>query len=190
MTPSTPQRDLLLRYLLHRVEPLEREEVDTRLIADPDFAAAFQEAQNNLVDDYAAGVLSAEDEAQVRQAMLANAAFSRAVQMAAAFKLSNWQPRTPAKQGSRFRVPSWAVAACAILINTLKEMLWTSVCLRQRYADVFRRLVSLDGRARGIEVDKVFEQVRMAEHQLVLIIGRDSLRFYEDVGNRIARIDA
>lgn len=116
MTSSTHRRELLLRYFLREMDPSEREIVDTQLIADPEFFAEFQETRNELLDDFAADRLPAEESARVQRAIEANAAFARAAQMANAFRLVNWHPRPEAKQVPRFRLPYWAVAACGIMI--------------------------------------------------------------------------
>jgi hypothetical protein len=116
VTSSTHRRELLLRYFLREMDPSEREKVDTQLIADPEFSADFQETQDDLLDDFAADRLPAEEAARVQRAIEANAAFARAAQMANAFRLVNWHPRPDTKRVSRFRLPYWAVAACGIMI--------------------------------------------------------------------------
>jgi hypothetical protein len=98
------------------MEERERAEIAIRLIADADFSDAFQEAQQDLLDDFAADLLPAEEASRVRQAIEANEPFARAAQMAIAFRLASRHPGPAAKPVARFRVPYWAVAACALLI--------------------------------------------------------------------------
>lgn len=114
MTPSTHLEDFLLRYLLDQLEPHEREEADIRLISDAEFAGDFQQAQDDLLDAYAAGRLSREKLAKVEQAIAANTAFARAAQMAAAFRQARLNPSP--RRTAPFHVPRWAMAACAILV--------------------------------------------------------------------------
>ncbi len=94
----------------------EREDVDTRLIAEPAFDAELQEAQTDLLDAFNAGTLTPEEAQRVRQAIAGNTAFARAAQMSAAFRLASRRSRFGAKSGSRFHVPEWAIAACGLVI--------------------------------------------------------------------------
>jgi len=62
-------REMLLQYRLHELDEVRREEIDARLIADPDFSAAMQEAEYDLLDAYAARELSETDRLRVERAL-------------------------------------------------------------------------------------------------------------------------
>jgi hypothetical protein len=68
MNESSNLRELLLKYRANELDDAERERIDVRMMSDPEFSDALQEAEYDLLDAYAAGELSSEDRARVERA--------------------------------------------------------------------------------------------------------------------------
>jgi hypothetical protein len=69
-------REMLLQYRLDELDETQREEVDALLITDPEFSAAMQEAEYDLLDAYAARELSERDMLRVERALQPAGRFS------------------------------------------------------------------------------------------------------------------
>jgi hypothetical protein len=60
---------MLLQYALNELDATRRDEIDGLLITDPEFSAAMQEAEYDLLDAYAARELSETDRGRVERAL-------------------------------------------------------------------------------------------------------------------------
>lgn len=124
---------MLLQYRLHELDEVRREQIDTLLIGDPDFAAAMQEAEYDLLDAYAARELSESDRLRIERALHPVGRFSleapgRVIRRPAAEPAPAAPIReTPAVQSPRpRRMLLWAMAAVLALFSVLAVSLWRS----------------------------------------------------------------
>lgn len=65
--------ELMIRYLLNDVSEQERNELEEQYASNPDLLAELTEVENDLMDDYASGGLSAADRALFESRYLKNA---------------------------------------------------------------------------------------------------------------------
>jgi hypothetical protein len=70
MQPQAEEPELLKNYLLGNVPEDVQERIEVRLLHDPEYGEAVAEAQNELLDDYAAGALTAAESARFREHFL------------------------------------------------------------------------------------------------------------------------
>lgn len=70
MRPGNDNRKLLLQYLLGELKPEDAAKLDERLLADASLLDSMEDAQNDLLDAYAAGDLDAEQCKRVERALL------------------------------------------------------------------------------------------------------------------------
>lgn len=101
--------DTLVRYLLGSLSDEETERLDELSVADDEFAERLQAVENELIDAYVAGELSADDRARF-EAVYARSAEGRG-RMAFAAALAARTARRPAR-------PWWypAMAAAAVVL--------------------------------------------------------------------------
>ncbi len=62
MNQTSDEQALLRGYLLRRLDVAEQEQVEERLLTDKEFGRRVAIAQDDLIDDYVAGVLSGEEQ--------------------------------------------------------------------------------------------------------------------------------
>lgn len=128
------QDQLIELYLLGDLPPHEREQVEVRYFADPDFLERMDAVEAELIEDYALGVLSAEKTQKIKQhvlnspyqleklkfaetlmASIDEAETNRAVAIKAESVRESWL----ASLGSFFRRQSWpsfAIPAAAVVL--------------------------------------------------------------------------
>lgn len=70
MSSSEIRNEEIHRYLLGRMTEAERADLETRYFEDDEVFARIQERENDLIDDYRRGRLSAEDRAQFERLFL------------------------------------------------------------------------------------------------------------------------
>jgi hypothetical protein len=129
MVPTMPNENLMKRYLLNDLPAEERTRVEDEYFAD---AVRFEElvgVENDLIDSYARGTLSASERRQFEQhyanrperraridfaKALAQAALQE-VESVAAHKTSSWRSLQPYFQASRPQL-QWALVGTAVLL--------------------------------------------------------------------------
>jgi hypothetical protein len=128
---NTTTNDVMRRYLLGLADPESREDLDKRLFSeDQVFWERLTIAEDELVDDFAAGVLSDEEGAAFTSTFLcseerrAKLGFARAIREYA-------RERQPDRRGVRTwlrapaAIPRWALAAAALLVVALiPALIW------------------------------------------------------------------
>ena len=127
---NTSANDVMRRYLLGLADPQSREELDERLFSDDQvFWERLTIAEDELVDDYAAGVLSAEESAAFTSSFLrseerrAKLAFAKAIREYA-------REGRPARHGvwdwlrAPAAAPRWVVAVAASLVLMVSGLVW------------------------------------------------------------------
>ncbi|MFZ1013008.1 MAG: hypothetical protein WAN28_06660 [Terracidiphilus sp.] len=129
MSPPGENRELFLRYALEEMAAEERERIEDALVSDPDFFAAFQEAEHDLLDGYSAGDLSDVDRARVKKLLESTAALAEKARLSDALQRAAEAP-VPALQSARnrvfvFRIPVLAFAAAVLLVAVFAaSVLW------------------------------------------------------------------
>jgi hypothetical protein len=116
-------RDMLLQYRLHELDEARREQIDALLIADPDFSAAMQEAEYDLLDAYAARELSETDRLRVERALHPAGRFSPAspgsvIRPPSPATASAPPASTPLSARTRW-TPLWATAAAVLAVGSV-----------------------------------------------------------------------
>jgi hypothetical protein len=124
-TPEGTLRNLLLR----RLSAEQSEQLEERLLLEGEVADQLEAEENDLLDDFARGRLSAEDAVRIEKYLLASkrgtqrAAFARALS-----RISNPESRAlPARSfSSRLRIPALALgsAACVLVIAFAALHVW------------------------------------------------------------------
>lgn len=66
MKQTLDEQDILRKYLLHDLAEAEQERVEERLLTDKEFSRRMALAQDDLLDDFAAGVLSEQETERCR----------------------------------------------------------------------------------------------------------------------------
>jgi hypothetical protein len=108
---NSPDNSTLRRLLLHQTSEAEQRLLEERLLSEEGVADALRDVENDLLDDYAAKRLAAEDRASVEKYLLATVADRRRLQIAAALSRTPnaTSPSAPAPAGS----PNWSSVASA-----------------------------------------------------------------------------
>ena len=121
----TQLRETLLRYRLRELDEDERANIDALLIADADYFAAFQEAEYDLLDAYAANELTPAQRTRVEQALHPHTRVtSNSFQPQPTFRTPA-KPSTPIPIPTRARtLPLWMPIAAALFIATLVGVAW------------------------------------------------------------------
>lgn len=70
MNQTSDEQALLRRYLLRHLDEAEQEQIEERLLTDKEFGRRVHFAQDDLIDDYVAGELSAEESESFRKYFL------------------------------------------------------------------------------------------------------------------------
>jgi len=118
---------MLLQYRLNELDETRRDEIDALLITDPEFSAAMQEAEYDLLDAYAARELSEPDRLRVERALQPSGRYSpeapgHVIRAPAAPQLV-----TPSKPvPSRRWMYVLAVAATLLVAAVVKAPRWRS----------------------------------------------------------------
>src|SRR5690349_4773013 len=81
---STPTPEQLRCLLLHRLSEEEAQRLEEQLMQDAETADLFRHEETDLVDDYAKGLLAAEDRRAFEQHLLADPAIRQRVKVARA----------------------------------------------------------------------------------------------------------
>jgi CHAT domain-containing protein len=127
-------QDQLRKYLLGQLSEEEEERVELRLLADADYSEEFGIVENELVDRYAEGSLSAEEREQFEAYFLRaperreKLAFASALRRAA-------RERVPAAAASRKSITRWSsfssvylkAAAVVIFVTALGLVVWLTL---------------------------------------------------------------
>jgi len=102
---TIPDTDILRRWLLHQLSPMQTEALEARLFDDDatqdgSFTAALREAEHDLVDDYASGRLDADERAAVERHLLRSAADRSRLAFARALAKNALAAAHPAQRAS------------------------------------------------------------------------------------------
>jgi hypothetical protein len=113
---------MLLQYALNELDEKRRDEIDGLLVTDPDFSAAMQEAEYDLLDAYAAGELSEQDRARVERALNPAGRFSleapgHVIRPAAVIPIAA-TPRPTPNRGWMYLVAMAAALVLAAIVTT------------------------------------------------------------------------
>jgi hypothetical protein len=164
--PNDPR---LLRYLLGSLPAEEAEHLDELSVTDDDFAARLNEAENDLVDAYARGKLSAETAEQFDKVYLSTPGRCEKVRFAETFfSLQQSKAASAASSAStwpaenrkhRWRFPAmpwlfmqWGFAGAALLLLVTSGYLLTSnLRLRQRIDSSEQTRISLERQAQDLK---------------------------------------
>lgn len=106
------KQDGVRRYLLQQLSAAEQQSLELRLLTDEEFAEELEFVENELIDEYLAGELSAEERAAFEELFLANPERKRKLQTGQAMKRfldTNSSPVTPRPARFRF-LPNWRAA--------------------------------------------------------------------------------
>lgn len=129
MNSPVEPRELFLRYVLQEMAAEEHERIEDALISDPDFFAAFQEAEHDLLDGYAAGELPEIDRVRMEKLLHINPALATKARLSAALQQRAQTPVSgPESQPKKvfvFRIPVLAFAAALLLVAVFAaSFLW------------------------------------------------------------------
>jgi anti-sigma factor RsiW len=173
MSASPPDQQVLISYLLGTLPENDSERIDERSVADDELAGRLAEAENDLVDSYVRGELSAEElerfeahylstERRRRKVAFADALRHRIEEGAAVLPARE----TPAAIRSVPRlVPAWALAAAALILLVPAGYLFVvNGTLRRELSDTRARQASLETRAESSR--KQIEEMRSAEAEV------------------------
>jgi hypothetical protein len=145
--------DELVRYLLGDLPDEEAERLDERSIVDDEFAARLRTAEDDLVDAYARGRLTADQVTRFEALYLASprrreqAVFARRFVAAIDTEARREeQARGPEPARTKTRWWPWTFAAAAILCLAFSAVLLRDARLRATLTDADRRMTAADTR--------------------------------------------
>jgi hypothetical protein len=125
---------VFVRYLLGEVSDGERAELEEKYFADDEFFEQLVEAQNDLVDAYLAGSLTAAERKRFEERFLTTNAASESVKFADALRHMVAVQRVEPVRRSRFDMRTLAIAASAAFIFILTGWLVISSQRRETSA--------------------------------------------------------
>ena len=111
---DSEEYELLRRYLLHRLEAGERDEVRQRLLTEPRFFDLASDVENDLIDAFAAGTLKPED-AQAVAELVAATGDPQRVEFARALAHQTARRASAGEIVRRPSLPFWLAAAAAFV---------------------------------------------------------------------------
>lgn len=128
--PVTEQRDEVMdaretgdlrRLLLHRLAPAEAQRLEERLMLEEELGQRLRDAENDLLDDYARGTLSAEDRGDVERWLLTTLDGQRRATLARAMHGLRHEGNSTRAMGlpRRWRAIGLFAAACAVMVAIL-----------------------------------------------------------------------
>jgi hypothetical protein len=128
---------LAREYLLGRLEESEAERLRDRLLTDDQLFAEVEEAEADLLDDYARGELTAEERARLEERLVATPEGRRRARFAAALAARAVPARreTPSAAPAPSRTVLMAIAACLLLSFSTLWLGTQNEQLRRRLAD-------------------------------------------------------
>jgi hypothetical protein len=122
---------VLRQYVLGELQEPPRLEIEERLVTDPDFFESLGVTEEELIEEYLEGTLSAADAERFERHYLTNAARRRDVAFVRLLKSYAAGRRTPGAVTDRPRIldlirfyPVWASAAAAIVVLLIGGNLW------------------------------------------------------------------
>lgn len=136
MNQTLDEQDMLRKYLLHGLAGAEEEQVEVRLLTDKEFSRRVAMAQDDLIDDYAAGRLSGPELESFHEHFVATPARAHKLTFAAALHryLSEHEPAVEAglfeKARAFFRAsPLRAALSLAVSVVILGAVLFPALRL-------------------------------------------------------------
>ena len=129
-TPSE-WREMLLQYRLNELDDVRREQIDALLVSDPDFSAAMQEAEYDLLDAYAARELNETDRLRVERALRPKGRFSpEAPGRVIGSQRASEKAVAPIQEIPRAAAPRWTplwtTAAVLVVAAVVAGSMWRS----------------------------------------------------------------
>src|SRR5215467_13517842 len=105
MNPVEVEEEYLKRYILGRLPEQEQIKVEQRLLLDSDYVELLQIVEEELIDGYARGALSADDRKGLEESIARNPVLRRKLTMARPFvkHADQWQPA----KGKSASSPAW-----------------------------------------------------------------------------------
>lgn len=81
MSQNLPEENLIRNYILHGLPADEEDDLERRLLADPDLFETSRIIEGELLDDYVRGFLSHDDQLKLEQGLLKSPQQYRRVQL-------------------------------------------------------------------------------------------------------------
>jgi hypothetical protein len=111
MDPQKKLRELLLDYKLGQMKQKHRDRFDERIFQDPEFSAALEDAEFDLLDDYRAGRLSAALRKRVERAFSPSELKGPPLS-----PVQTSQKTVPAPRRPGMLLPTFALACSALIV--------------------------------------------------------------------------
>lgn len=140
MKIEAEEQEMLTRYLLGELPEVEQVRIEDRAFRDQEFLARLQDAENDLMDYYARGELSADERARFEQLFLASPSRRERVELARdlALTTTKFAEHTVTTQASsstnawhlpilefmRARPPVFGYALAALAVLTIAGGIW------------------------------------------------------------------
>jgi hypothetical protein len=155
---SAPENHVLRDFLLHRLGEADAHALEERLMTEDGFLEALQDAEHDLLDDYAAGQLTGEDRAAVERYLLATPEARQRLEMGRALARARSKPqaRVQARARPRYRRTwqlAFAAAACVAIVAFLVPSRFSTVDTNKRTELLLLADSSRSTSSRVIDID-------------------------------------